>query len=378
MTRIAVVGKGLFGVGAALHLSRAGCDVVLVGPDEPAPDVEFNGPHGAHFDEARILVARGNRSEIDLTLQTILGIMELQEESGEQLIQHSGSVEVLQRGEGDSQLIDGAVDVGAAAELVEIAPPQGFYNPRGYVRAGVAVLESKGASIVRHPATLVQPDRDGFSVRADEQYQVDRVVVAAGAWSNHFQQQPLALRLKREHVLFAELNESLAAAISMRPIVVHGRVGPVEDVYILPPLRYPDGRWYLKLGANTLHDESITQDEAIDAWYLDGDSSVAEDDLVAAFLELMPEVVVEGFHTERCVITYTAHGRPYIDEVPGGVVVCVGGNGHGASWADGAGKLAAALVTGEEWNGFDRESFRAVPDDSQVQWLRPLLMRDRG
>ena len=366
-------------MGAALHLSRAGCDVVLIGPDEPAPDVDFKGPHGAHFDEARILVARGNRAEVDLTLQTILGIMELQDESGEQLIQQSGSVEVFELGHDGIHLIDGSVDVRSGAQLAEIGQPQGFYNPRAYVRTGVGVLQSKGATVVRQPATtMARVDGDGFFVEAGDRYLVDRIVVAAGAWSNHFRPRPLALRLKREHVLFAELSKAQATEVSMRPIVVHGPVGPVEDVYILPPLRYPNGRWYLKLGANTLHDEAVAQGADIDAWYRDGDSSVAEADLVAAFRELISGVAVERFHTERCVITYTTHGRPYIDELPDRVVVCVGGNGHGASWADGAGKLAAALVTGEEWDGFARESFRAIPDDVHVQWPRPLLMRDRG
>ena len=377
MPRVAVVGKGLFGVGAALHLSRAGWDVVLIGPDEPAAGQDFGGPHGAHFDEARILVARGNRAEIDLTNQTMLGIMALQDECGEQLLVQSGSVEVFKRGAGGNQLVDGVVDIGAGGEFVEIAPPQGFYNPRAYVRAGVAVLESKGATVVREAATRVSRDRDGGFVDAGARHRVDRIVVAAGAWSNRFQKRPLALRLKREHVLFGELTEARARTASMRPLVVHGRVGEVEDVYILPPLRYPNGRWYVKLGANTMFDEAVAQRGDIDDWYRSGDSSVAEADLVAAFRELLPGVVVERFHTERCVITYTPHGRPFIDDAPGDLVVCVGGNGHGASWADGAGKLAAALVAGDPWVGFDRESFRAIPDDLRVDWPRPLLMRDR-
>lgn len=365
-------------MGTALHLSRAGWDVVLIGPDEPAAAQEhFAGPYGAHFDEARIIVARGNRAEIDLTIQTILGIMELQDESGEQLLVQSGSVEVFKRGTGGCQVVDGAVEIGAGGEFVEIAPPQGFYNPRAYVRAGVAVLESKGATVVREAATLVSRDGEGGFVEAGARHKVDRIVVAAGAWSNLLQKQPLALRLKREHVLFGELTETQARAVSMRPLVVHGHVGEVEDVYILPPLRYPNGRWYVKLGANTKFDEAVAQGGDIDEWYRDGESSVAEADLIAAFRELLPGVAVERFHTERCVITYTPHGRPFIDDAPGDLVLCVGGNGHGASWADGAGKLAAALVAGEPWNGFDRESFRAISDDIQVDWPRPLLMRDR-
>lgn len=376
--RTAVVGKGLFGVATALHLHRAGHEVVLIGPDEPVSGEQYSGPYGAHFDEARILVARGNRAEIDLTIQTMLGIMELQDESGEELLHKSGSVEVYARGRAGPELLDGVVAVGTGAEYVEVAPPQGFYNPRAYVRAGVAVLEAGGVTIVRRAASAVGTDGDGRFVDAMDRFRADAVVVAAGAWSNRLLDRPLALRLKREHVLFAELAEDRARAVSMRPLVVHGRVGEVEDVYVLPPLRYPDGRWYLKLGANTLHDEAVAQDHAIDSWYRSGDSAVAEADLAAALHSLLPDLEVEGFHTDRCVITYTAHGRPYIDFMADGIVVCVGGNGHGASWADGAGKLAASLVAGGEWHGFDRDSFRMVLDEGRVVWPRPLLMRDRA
>ena len=132
----------------------------------------------------------------------------------------------------------------------------------------------------------------------------------------------------------------------------------------------------MKLGANTVHDEAV--DEArIDDWYRDGDSSVAAADLKQAFAAVFPNTVVEEFHVERCVITYSVHGRPYIDEVAPGLVVAVAGNGHGASWADGAGKLAAQLIAGELWDGFRRESFAAVYADESPAWPKPLLLRER-
>lgn len=46
--------------------------------------------------------------------------------------------------------------------------------------------------------------------------------------------------------------------------------------------------------------------------------------------------------THRCVITRTAHKRPYIDEIePGRLYVAVGGNGQGAKAADEVGRLVA-------------------------------------
>ena len=163
----------------------------------------------------------------------------------------------------------------------------------------------------------------------------------------------------------------------MRPSVFHGPTGRVESIYTLPPLLYPDGNWYLKLGANTMFDSEVDE-RAIDDWYLAGDDDSARADLVDAFSIVFPEIEVLGFHSERCVITYTPHGRPFIDglERPG-MFVAAGGNGHGASWADGVGALAAALVAAREWDGLARNAFQVEYADKSPRWPGPLLLNDR-
>ena len=69
--------------------------------------------------------------------------------------------------------------------------------------------------------------------------------------------------------------------------------------------------------------------------------------------------VVLSWQTGRCIITYTTHRNPYIDELlPGRLYVAVGGNGNGAKVSDGIGRLAADLVRGLPWPaGFQRADF---------------------
>ena len=83
MPRVAVVGKGLFGTATARHLARRGIETVLIGPDEPADIAGHSGPFGAHYDEARILVARGDEPSVALTRLTIAGIAQLEQATGE-------------------------------------------------------------------------------------------------------------------------------------------------------------------------------------------------------------------------------------------------------------------------------------------------------
>lgn len=379
MYDVAVVGKGLFGAATARHLARAGLRTAVVGPDEPAQgDRSFAGPFGAHFDEGRIIVARGEKPSVALTELALDGMLSLGVDLDRPLVTPSGALEVTSAGSGPMELVDGALAVARDADRFEAPPPQGYFNPRRYIAAALDDMLVHGGELISDVVESVERAPSGFllSTRGGTEIRSRRLVHAAGAWSNGLMERQLALRLKREHVLFAELEPAVADSIQMRPTVIHGVTGRVEDIYTLPPLLYPDGRWYLKLGANTFHDQPVPQ-VTIDDWYRDGDSDQARDDLLAAFRAVFPSVAVRDFHTERCVITYTSHGRPYIDQVAEGLFVAAGGNGHGASWADGVGTLVARLVTGEDWDGLNRDDFRATFVDERFEWSEPLLLSQR-
>jgi len=382
LPRVAVIGKGLFGSATARHLARRGINTVIVGPDEPVDVAEHAGPFGAHYDEARILVARGDAASVALTQLTIDGIAELEAAVGEELIVRSGGLEIGPSGGAVRQLVDEIVAVPVGAARLDEPPPQGYFNPRRYIRAALGDAAAHGAAIVRTPVAGLGHSAGKFVLDCgDQEVVVDRVVVAAGAWSNRLLRRRVALRLKQESVLFAQLDESVASAITMRPTVFHGRTGKVEDIYTLPPIRYPDGRWYLKLGANTVHDRSADP-RSVDDWYRAGGSG-AQADLEEAFAVVFPEVTPRAFHLERCVITYTPNGRPFIAKlgVPG-LYIAAAGNGHGASWADGAGELAARMVNGEAWPSegdgrLNAADFAVTYEDESPTWPTPLLLADR-
>jgi glycine/D-amino acid oxidase-like deaminating enzyme len=99
------------------------------------------------------------------------------------------------------------------------------------------------------------------------------------------------------------------------------------------------------MGANTVIDEFVETLEEINGWYRAGESDVMLGEMRTVTLVLFPGLRADSGHTHRCVITRTAHKRPYIDVVvPGRVYVAVGGNGQGAKAADEVGRLAARLV----------------------------------
>ena len=97
---------------------------------------------------------------------------------------------------------------------------------------------------------------------------------------------------------------------------------------------------------------------------------------LSAFL---PTMSVANWHIERCAVTYTAHGKPYLDETETpGLFVAVGGNGHSAKWAPILGQLASDLVCGDPWDpAVPRSEFRAVYEGYDGPWLIRDLWSDR-
>jgi sarcosine oxidase len=230
--------------------------------------------------------------------------------------------------------------------------PAGYFSPRRFLRAQLA-LASK-AEVINDVVTGVQVEEEGVVVQTESggRFRAEKVLVAAGVYSNNFgllerpSGRPLSLRLKQEYVIMAALPEQEVSRLREMPPIDYRIDHPrLADLYILPPIRYPDGRFYLKMGANTILDQFIETAGQINDWYRAGSSDAMLAEMRQAVLDIFPDLMAESWHTHRCVITRTAHGRPYIDEVvPGRLYVAVGGNGQGAKAADEIGRLAARLV----------------------------------
>ena len=151
----------------------------------------------------------------------------------------------------------------------------------------------------------------------------------------------------------------------------------LSDLYVLPPIRYPDGRTYLKFGANTMIDHWLPNPAAVRAWYDHGDDDGPLPALRETLTDLLPDVRIRSWHTRRCADAYTAHRHPYIDMLePGRLIIALGGNGRGAQAADAVGYLTAHLaLTGQWQSGLPRDAFRHVPADGP--WNCMTLLRDQ-
>ena len=77
----------------------------------------------------------------------------------------------------------------------------------------------------------------------------------------------------------------------------------------MPPILYPDGKWYLKLGHSKHFEEKIIQNEhALRSWYK-SNGNIEASDALANFLstELIPDLNVLNVKRNCCITTRVSY-----------------------------------------------------------------------
>jgi glycine/D-amino acid oxidase-like deaminating enzyme len=116
---------------------------------------------------------------------------------------------------------------------------------------------------------------------------------------------------------------------------------------MVPPVQYPDGCYYIKMGANTTHDVFFTRLEDVQRWFETDPDQVFLSMFEAQLRALWPDVAFTAVHTAPCVITRTPTSAPLIEHVANGLFIATAGNGGGAKGSDAWGELAADVI--ESW-----------------------------
>ena len=406
---LAVVGAGMMGASLARHAGALHETVALIGPDEPQDPTAFQDPFGAHHDQARITrILSSDAITAELAKRSLAHWPEIEAVAGDSFYSASGVLLVADRCHSDylGKLRQQATELGQPTTDLDLArllqnhpefafdssvffgalaepAPAGHFNPRLFVAAQKELAALNGVQRIPLSVQVIKPDAGGYLIEcAGQQLSARRVVVTAGAYSNSRQLLPhaLALRLKPEVVIYAELDQAGSERFKRMPALIYENDNPLAgDLYLLPPVRYRDGRVYIKMGANTMTDRYISGEPALNDWYRSGDSDRELDSLRQVLQALMPGLDAVSWHTRRCAITRTFHEQPYIDRVDdNGWYVAVGGNGHSAKTADAIGRLAAGYIENGIWSdSLDPSTFRAVLASEAVEWPSNTLFSEQ-
>lgn len=393
-----VIGGGMFGSAIARYLAPHAAVTVIAS----APRPDGSGAYGAHYDEARIIgdlsrdpvwselnrLSRTGITELDPDMITQSGALTAAVPGGPDYPgaaaalreQHGANIQVLTADEARAVFPMARFSPG---ETIVHQPGAGHFSPRRYVTLARAAAENHGAEIIPGTVRALRTSPAGAETELDDGRRVcaGAAIVAGGALAagSDLLPVPVALRAKSEIYAMAEVDGQQALELAAMPCINRPVTHPeLSELYVLPPVRYPDGRTYIKFGANTTADRWFPGPAAVRDWYDHGDGSGLLPALRDVLADLLLGVRVVGWHTRRCADAYTAHGRPYIDVLePGRVTVALGGNGRGAQAADAVGQLTARLVLTGQWEApLPRDDFRHVPADGP--WDGMTLLRDQA
>ena len=257
-----------------------------------------------------------------------------------------------------------------------VEPPSsgaGFVNPMAMIRANNVAFEAVGGTIVRGAvvdvahgagvaaAPLAVRTTSGRTVRAE------RVVVACGGLTDSVLRSccslpPLGYKVSKRTVVLAEVSAEQLPEFASMPTLKYERQqqqkeqqqqkqqkrwpgaaagGSAHDkmeassVYILPPIRYPDGHFYIKLGggANQWLEVQPSEDPAeaealLKEWMASDGCSDQAAELKTALSEALPSLKPASFKTKPC-FTACSSATPQIQAQWQGDRIAAVGTCHG-------------------------------------------------
>ncbi|MEW9523987.1 FAD-dependent oxidoreductase [Agrobacterium radiobacter] len=369
-----VVGRGMMGAAAARHLAETADGVALIGPGEPADIKSHQGVFASHYDEARITrTIDGDADWALLANRSIARYADIAARSGVEFYAPVGCLMVGAERGGDNPFVDdvrtAAVRLGVSTELLDGENLEnrfpyfsfepgcegvferknaGYVNPRALVKAQAVLAEKAGVSLIDDivVSTREEDGRASVQTASGAVYTADRVLVAAGGFSitKDLLPQPVALDVYARTVAFFEIGEGDLGHYADMPSLIYEPREPTKHIYLLPPVRYPDGKFYLKIGGDP-DDKRLGSDPEIREWFRSGGRESVRDHLSDIVGTLVPSIDLSRVSMAACVVSKTGSGYPAIGFTASPrIAVLTGGNGTAAKSSDEIGRLGAVLL----------------------------------
>lgn len=370
----AVVGRGLTGSAAARHLAEKVPGVVLIGPDEPEDRAAHDGVFASHYDEGRITrTIDTDENWARFANRSIARYRDIEARSGVSFYSEKGClISGLATGRSQDYMasirdsasklgvdIERLDDAGLAETFAYFSFPRGsdavfemrgagYVSPRNLVAAQTRLTELAGGAVIRKQVEAIHQKKshaeivlaDGGSVTAA------KVLVAAGGFTNKPGILPdrLDLNVYGRTVTFFEVDAADAERLSAMPSMIFEPEDIMAGFYMLPPIRYPDGKFYLKIGGDIV-DIPLETEADVRNWFKTPGDAGAREHLIRNMGDLVPGLKAVGIHTESCVTSYTPTGYPAIGWTSASsIAVMAGGCGAAAKSSDEIGRLGAELL----------------------------------
>jgi sarcosine oxidase len=373
MYKIAVIGRGLMGSAAGRHLSMISDSVAIIGPNEPKDTANHDGVFASHYDEGRMVRFVDPHIPWSITAKrSIERFSQLEIDSGINFFTNSGylglqgpeHLDYLERSEFSGKTVNANFKCISSSEIRKDYPflsiddntvglveagLAGHISPRNMVKAQTKIAMKLGADIIEHEVEKISLNNKAVEItlRNNEKLLAEKVLVATGAFTDACDLLPKSLNLivYGRTVVLAEIDENLEEILSIMPTMYVAD----SNAYILPPIKYPDGKTYLKIGIGSKSDKILNSRSELIEWFQGKGSEQDFRDFREYISHLIPSLEdCENWHMKSCAVTQTATGLPYIDYVvEDRIAVATGGNGKAAKSADDWGLFAAQMMVND-------------------------------
>ena len=372
-----IIGAGLIGSAAAKYISESEKNVALIGPDEDrvlSEKIIFS----SHYDSSRIQRFFGNDAIFTLLNQQSVNQYDTIEKEtkiifhfkeGCLYVNPSGMNTYLKKIAEQAKVFDikyqnfqsgesihsfnSDFNFPVSAKGIFEPAPSGHINPRLLIKAQQFLFKKNGGILFNDIVKDVNQKGDEIKIETldGKVYRSKKVLLASGAFINFFNllKRKLLLRLKSETTILAKVSPGEALRLVHLPALLYKIHEPeIQDIYLVRPIQYPDGNFYLKMGANIPDDIYFNNLTEVQEWFKNENHKINLRILKEALTNLIPSLSIEKCQAGKCIVSYTQHGKPYIGEVDDKIFVTAGGNGYSAMCSDALGKIAATIMSKTE------------------------------
>jgi sarcosine oxidase len=368
----AVVGAGLIGSAAAKYISRINPNTVLVGPDEPENKKSHDGIFGSHYDEGRITRISDTMLEwAYLAKKSIENYKTIEEKSKIRFYNEVGTLSVGTKDYYDD-LIEASneisfdyltqenfninnnyqyMNIPKNSSFIFETKNSGYISARNLVQAQKNIFKSNRGEYINDIVVDISKSKNIFNLKTNKNSTIfaKQVLVCAGGFTNftNILKTKLPIEIKGRTILLGEVKNQYISELQKYPSLIH-KPNDREDIYCLPAITYPDGKTYIKIGWS--HFININSYKEAISWFKGEMDSKEKNGLINELNSIYNKKILNSFHTNNCVVTWTKTKYPIVDEIEKNLFVSVGGNGHAAKSSDYIGNISAKYFTTGQWD----------------------------
>ncbi|MEM9212248.1 MAG: FAD-dependent oxidoreductase, partial [Pseudomonadota bacterium] len=210
------------------------------------------------------------------------------------------------------------------------------------VKAQHILAEAAGAKLINAEVTQLTTGDTTKITATGTNWTFDHVLLATGGFAQHLSPVEIPLTTYARTIAFFEVTQEEARRLSNQPSLIY-RFEDGRDPYLLPPIRYADGKSYLKIGGDPV-DIPLSSQSDINEWFRSGGSPDVARVLTEMVMELMPDLQISAVTHGSCVTSFTPDDRPLDLQPSAALSICAGACGKGAKCSDELGRRAAKRV----------------------------------